>query len=148
MDIFERRKDGYLISTDHSLIDLALVHRELANSYWARNIPKDLVERSIRHSLNFGIYESGDQIGFGRVVTDCATFAYLGDVFILDAYKGRGLSKWLMETIVSHPDLQGLRRFCLGTRDAHGLYERYGFQIIKQPDNWMEIKAKNLYANE
>jgi len=146
MDIFERRKDGCLISTDRSLIDLDLVHRELANSYWAQNIPKDLVEKSIRHSLNFGVYQGDDQIGFGRIVTDCATFAYLGDVFIVDAHKGRGLSKWLMETIVSHPDLQGLRRFCLGTRDAHGLYERYGFQVIKEPEKWMEIKAKNLYA--
>lgn len=148
MDIFERRKDGYLISTDHSRIDLELVHRELANSYWARDIPRDLVEKSIAHSLNFGLYQNDNQIAFARVVTDRATFAYLGDVFVVEACKGRGLSKWLMETILAHPDLQGLRRFCLGTRDAHGLYARYGFQVIKEPENWMEIKARNLYSIE
>lgn len=133
MKIYEVRKDDFLISTDASLLNTDIIHDYLSKeSYWATNIPRDVVERSIEHSLCFGIYHHQQQAGFGRLVTDRATFAYLADVFVLDAYRGKGLSKWLMECIHAHPQLQGLRRWVLGTRDAHSLYEKFGWSVISE----------------
>jgi N-acetylglutamate synthase-like GNAT family acetyltransferase len=125
------RRDGFHISTDPAELDVAALHAYLSRSYWAQGIPREVVERSVRHSLCFGLYEEKEwskrQVGFARVVSDRATFAYLGDVYVLEDYRGRGLSKWLMECIRTHPELQGLRRWSLATRDAHGLYGRFGF---------------------
>lgn len=133
------------ISTDRSRIELRTVHEFLTNSYWAQGIPEATVQRSIENSICFGVYFGRQQIGFARVITDRATFAYLADVFILEAYRGRGLSKWLMECIVAHPDLQGLRRWMLATRDAHGLYAQFGFIPVQKPQRWMERHAPDIY---
>jgi GNAT superfamily N-acetyltransferase len=124
----EWERGEYSISTDRDRLDIELIHRFLSEeSYWAPGVRRDVVERSIAHSLCFGLHLGGDQVGFARVVTDRAAFAYLADVFVVEAQRGRGLGKWLIETVLSHPDLQNLRRFFLGTADAHSLYERYGF---------------------
>jgi GNAT superfamily N-acetyltransferase len=135
------------ISTDPARIDLRAVHEFLTNCYWARGIPIGTVQRSIANSLCFGIYRGAQQVGFGRVITDRATFAYLADVFVLPDYRGRGLSKWLMECIMAHPELQGLRRWMLATQDAHGLYRRYGFSQLKAPERWMEIHHADVYTS-
>ena len=137
---YERSRNGYLISTDTSMLDLDLTHHYLSEiSYWAKGRSREIVERSMQNSLNFGMYDrEGKQVGFARVVTDYATFAYLADVFILEKHRGRGLSKWLMETILAHPGLQGLRRWMLATWDAHGLYEKYGFTTLARPERFME----------
>lgn len=134
------------ISSDPARIDLHAVYEFLTNSYWAKGIPLETVQRSIANALCFGIYHEKRQIGFARVVTDRATFAYLADVFVLPSYRGRGLSKWLMECILSHPELQGLRRWMLATRDAHALYQQYGFKSLKSPERWMEIHNPDIYA--
>jgi GNAT superfamily N-acetyltransferase len=139
--------EDYNISTDKSKLQVAVIHQYLSvKSYWAKNIPLAVVQKSIDNSFCFGMYYKETQIGFARVVTDHATFAYLADVFILEAHRGKGLSKQLMEFIFSHPDLQGLRRFCLSTRDAHGLYTRFGFKPSLNPENFMEIKHDNFYS--
>ncbi len=139
-------KDNYTISTDKSLLNVEFIHRYLSNkSYWAENIPHDVVKKSIEGSLCFGIYADKKQIGFARVVTDAASFAYLADVFIDGDYRGRGMSKWLMQVIMAHPDLQGLRRFMLATRDAHGLYEQFGFSLLSSPERWMHIHNPDVY---
>ncbi|KDM93536.1 GNAT family N-acetyltransferase [Photobacterium galatheae] len=136
----------YAISTDQSRLDFRVIHGFLANSYWAKNIPETVMKKAIEHSLCFGIYHvTGEQVGFARLITDKATFAYLADVFISDAHRGKGLSKKLMDDIVRHPDLQGLRRMVLATRDAHGLYAQYGFRPIQHPDSFMEIWQPNVY---
>lgn len=137
---------GFSISTDKNLLDLTTIHGFLKDAYWSKNIPLVLVEKSIEHSLCFGIYNNIQQIGFARVVTDYATFAYLGDVFILEPFRGQGLSKWLLETIMDHPDLQGLRRWMLATSDAHGLYKKYGFGELKHPEILMEISDPEIYS--
>jgi GNAT superfamily N-acetyltransferase len=145
---YEARKDEYLISTDPSLLHIDVIHHYLFNkSYWALHIPRDVVERSVRNSLCFGLYEGGQQIGFARLVTDQATFAYLADVFILEDYRGKGLAKWLMETIQAHPELQGLRRWMLGTRDAHSLYEQFGWTVLDEDTRkrFMQRHNKNVY---
>lgn len=142
----EVRRDDYLISTDRELLDVAAIQRFLTEvSYWARERTIEQTETAIANSICFGVYADGRQIGFARVVSDNATFAYVGDVYIIDDYRGRGLSKWLMEVIVAHPDLQGLRRWVLATRDAHGLYEKFGFHQLVHPDRWMERPAPNAY---
>jgi GNAT superfamily N-acetyltransferase len=124
-----RERDGYTISTDPSLLDRDLIHSFLRTAYWSPNVPREVVDRSIDNSLNFGLYDSdGTQVGFARMVTDRAAFGYLADVFVIERERGRGLGKWLIETVLAHPDLQGLRRITLGTQDAHSLYERYGFK--------------------
>lgn len=138
-------KGEFQISTDPARIDLRAVHDFLTNSYWARGIPFEMVQRSIQNSFCFGIYHGDRQIGFARVITDRATFAYLADVFVLPDYRGRGLSKWLMECIIAHPDLQGLRRWMLATQDAHELYAQYGFSSLKAPERWMEIHRPDVY---
>ncbi len=132
-------RDEYVISTDRARLDLDLIHDYLSNqSYWATGRPKDVVERSIQNSLSFGIYQGEEQAGFARIVTDYATYAWVADVFVLPAHRGRGLSKWLMEVILAHPQLQGFRRWVLSTKDAQGLYKRFGFMPLKRPERWME----------
>jgi GNAT superfamily N-acetyltransferase len=134
------RRDGYLISTDASMLDLEVVHGYLSRSYWAAGVPEDVVRRSIENSLCFGVYRGEEQAGFARVVTDRATFAYLADVFVLEDHRGQGIGKWLVEVILSHPELQGLRRWMLATRDAHDLYRRYAFKELARPGIFMERK--------
>ena len=143
----EWRHGAYLISTDKNRLDLATVHGYLTTSYWATDIPFEIVKKSIEHSLNFGVYYGEQQIGFARVITDYATFAYIGDVFILEEFRGRGLSKWLMEVIADHPELQRLRRWVLLTRDAHGLYEKTGFARLKTTDRYMEKHFADVYKS-
>jgi GNAT superfamily N-acetyltransferase len=145
MEITEWKKGKYLLSTDKSKIDIEIVHRFLAHSYWAESIPLDVVQKSIDNSLCFAIYHRQKLAGFARVISDFATFAYLADVFILPEERGKGLSKWLMETIMNHPQLQGLRRFTLATRDAHGLYERFGFTLFDKPERWMQKHDPDVY---
>jgi GNAT superfamily N-acetyltransferase len=142
--VVETRRGGYLISTDKARLDLRLVHNYLSTvSYWARGRAFDAVLRSIEHSLCFGVYEGGKQVGFARVVTDRTTFAWLCDVFVLESHQGRGLGKWLVESVVSHPDLEKLRLFLLATTDTHGLYRRYGgFQELPAPEKWMLRKGE------
>lgn len=141
----EWHKDGFIITTDKSAIDITTVHGFLSSSYWAENIPVDVVKRSIEGSLCFSLLKDGQQIGFARVITDKATFAYLADVFVLEDYRGQGLSKWLMEVIMSLPELQGLRRFLLATKDAHGLYSQFGFEPLNLPDRWMQVHKPGVY---
>jgi GNAT superfamily N-acetyltransferase len=132
------RRDGYLISTDRSLLDLRFVHGYLETSYWAAGVPAEVVRRSVENSLCFGVYISEEQVGFARVVTDRATFAYLADVFVLEEHRGRGLGKWLVEVVLSHPELRGLRRWMLATRDAHEPYRNNGFAELGRPGIFME----------
>jgi GNAT superfamily N-acetyltransferase len=146
--IMEWVKGEYCISTEKSKIDLDYVHHFLSRSYWAEDIPVDVVRRSVAGSLSFGVYHQEKQVGFARVITDEATFAYLADVFIDEGYRGRGLGKWLMEVIMQYPGLQGLRRFMLGTRDAHGLYRQFGFDAITHPDRLMQIVRPNAYKQK
>ncbi len=142
-------KKGFLISTDKALLNVTLVHHFLAQlSYWGKGISLQTVKTSIQNSLCFGIYHQQKQVGFARVITDQVTFAYLCDVFILAEYQRLGLSKWLLQTIRNHPDLQSLRRWILATADAHGLYEQFGFTTLKKPDRWMEIFQPYLQAEE
>ena len=137
--------DAYAISTDPARLDVAAIHAFLVRAYWCIGIPRATVEHAIAHSLCFGAYHGTAQVGFARVVTDRATFAYLADVYVLEAHRGRGLSKRLMEAVVAHPDLQGLRRFLLATRDAHGLYAQFGFTGLAAPDRMMEILKPDVY---
>jgi GNAT superfamily N-acetyltransferase len=137
--IAEWKRDEYRISCDREQLDLQLIHEYLSRrSYWAQGRSFEQVQRSINNSLNFGVFSGNEQLGFARVVTDYTTFAWLADVFILEPYRGRGLSKWLIEVIVSHPQLQGLRRWLLATRDAHDLYRRFGFKALEDPARWLE----------
>jgi GNAT superfamily N-acetyltransferase len=146
LDCIEHRRGGFVISTDPARLDLEVIHGFLTNSYWAKGIPREVVARSIEHSLCFGVYDgSGAQVGFARVISDFATIAYIGDVFVLELNRGRGLSKWMMECIVQHPALQGLRRWILTTRDAHGLYAQFGFAPVKKPERYMERHDPDLY---
>ena len=138
-------REGFTISTDPARIDRALVHEFLAASYWARGIPRETVDRSIEGALCFGLYEGDRQVGFARVITDRATFAYLADVFVVDSHRGRGLAAWLMETILAHPDLQGLRRWMLLTRDAHPLYRKVGYTELAHPERVMEKVDAKVY---
>ena len=141
-------KGSYSISTNSSLLNIEVVYNYLSKeSYWATNIPREIVETSIKNSLCFGLYQNGIQIGFARLITDKATFAYLADVFILEEHRGQGLSKWLMEVIQAHPELQSLRRWMLGTRDAHGLYEQFGWTVMDEDTRkrFMQRHFKNVY---
>ncbi len=142
------RRGEYVISTDPKRLDLNVIHTFLASSYWAENIPMEVVRRSVEGSLNFGVYHQGHQVGFARVITDRATFAYVGDVFILDEHRGQGLATWLMQTIVAHPDLQGLRRLLLATRDAGQLYAKVGFKSLANPERFMEVHTPRLYVSD
>ncbi len=144
--VHEWRRGAYLISTDKRKLDLAVVHGFLATSYWAAGISIEVVERSVEHSLAFGVYEDNRQVGFARVITDRATFAYLADVFILEPWRGKGLGTWLIEVVLSHPELQGLRRWMLATRDAHELYRKAGFTSMASPERFMEIANPGVYV--
>ncbi len=144
----EWRRGEYIISTDKRRLDLSVVHGFLTASYWAAGIPLEVVKKSIEHSLSFGVYKGDEQVGFARVITDYATFAYIGDVFILEDYRGQGLSKWLMQVIADYSELQGLRRWLLLTRDAHGLYKKTGFVEPKTPERYMEKVLPDVYKNE
>src|SRR5919202_4444589 len=137
MDQWER--GDYVISTDRSRLDLGVIHDYLSNSsYWAKGRAVETIRRSIENSLSFGLYAGERQIGFARIVTDYATFAWVADVFVLEEFRGKGLGKWLMEVIINHPQIQGFRRWTLSTKDAHELYRKFGFTELKRPERWME----------
>ena len=138
-------EESIFITDDKSILQIEVIHRFLANSYWSKNIPVETVIQSIENSICFGVYVESKQVGFARVISDKATFAYLADVFILEAYRGNGLSKMLMKHIMNHASLQGLRRWLLATRDVHGLYAQYGFQPLEIPERWMEKQKKDVY---
>jgi GNAT superfamily N-acetyltransferase len=142
----EWTRGDFLISTDRRRLDFDIVHAFISTSYWARDMPRATLERAIENSLIFGVYRGQHQAGFARVITDRATYAYLSDVFVLEPFRRLGLSKWLMECILEHPDLQGLRRFALFTRDAQALYQRYGFDAPRGPSTYLERWAPNVYA--
>lgn len=143
-----KTRGEFTLSTDRADQRPEQIHAYLARSYWAEGIPLSVVRRSIEGSLCFGIFTRGEQVAFARVVTDSATFAYLGDVYVLEGYRGRGLAKWMMEEIIAHPQLQGLRRFALATRDAHSLYALYGFAPLARPEAFMEINKRDLYVKK
>jgi GNAT superfamily N-acetyltransferase len=138
------RRDDFLVTTDPTRLDVGVIHGFLTRSYWAEGIPREKVERSIANSLCFGVYEGDEQVGFARIITDYETFAYLADVFIIESHRGRGLSKFLMECIVRHPQLQGLRRWMLATLDAHGLYAQFGFEPAT-PGRFMQRYNPDVY---
>ena len=159
-DIVEHRRGEFVVSTNPARLDLSMIHGFLTNCYWAKGISREVVLRSIEHSLCFGIYHEvsgkspllpdpgrngAPQIGFARVISDFATIAYLGDVFVLESHRGRGLGKWLMECILQHAALQGLRRWILLTRDAHRLYSQFGFTPVKAPERYMELHRPDVY---
>ncbi|MGZ3630779.1 MAG: GNAT family N-acetyltransferase [Ktedonobacteraceae bacterium] len=144
----EWRLDEYIISTDRHHLDLRAIHSFLTKSYWAEGIPFEIVKKSIEHSLNFGVYKEGKQVGFARVITDYATYAYIGDVFILEDFRGQGLSIWLLQVIADYPELQGLRRWSLLTSDAHELYRKTGFQELQNPELYMEKTIPDIYKRE
>lgn len=142
----EAQKDKFTISTDKSKLDLISIHEFLSKETdWAHDIPIDTVKKSIENSLCFGVYDQGQQIGFARVISDFSTIAYLGDVYVLNEYRGKGLSKWLMEEIMNHPNLQGLRRWILLTNTAEWLYKKFGFTEIPNPEFYMEKHDPNVY---
>jgi GNAT superfamily N-acetyltransferase len=138
----------YEISTDRSRLDIALIHDFLSSSYWAHGIPRSVVEKAIEHSLCFGAFCGAAQVGFARVVTDFTAIAYLGDVFVVPEHRGHGVSKLLMRTILVHPELQGLRRFILATKDAHGLYAQFGFKPLAHPGDFMTIHRPDVYRHK
>ena len=142
------RKDGFTISTDKNKIDIDYVHAFLTRSYWSPGIPMETVRRAMENSLCFGIYDNQKQIGYARMITDQATFAYLADVFIDEEFRGKGLGKWLVGAILAHPGLQGLRRTLLATRDAHSLYAQFGFTPFTNPERWMQIHIPDAYKNK
>lgn len=150
--IHQARRDEFLISTDTALMDIDFIHQELAGVYWSTGIPRETVRRGIENSIAFGVYDTATgsprQVGFARVISDRATFAYLSDVFVVGAYRGRGLGRWLVEVILAHPDLQGLRRFCLLTRDAHGLYSKFGFKPMPDASRYMELWDPEVYTRK
>ncbi|HMR99545.1 MAG TPA: GNAT family N-acetyltransferase [Anaerolineales bacterium] len=137
--IFEAHRGQFTISTDNSRLDVDAICDFLSRAYWAKGRPRERTERALENSLVFGLYDGEKQIGIARVVTDYAIFAYLCDVFVHEDYRSHGLGKWLIETVTSHPDLQGLRRWTLATRDAHGLYKQFGWDALGNAENWMEI---------
>ena len=144
----EIEKKEYRISTDPAQLNIEVIYNYLSKeAYWSKGIPLNVLQRSIDNSFNFGLFHLEKQIGYARIVTDYATVAYLGDVFILSEFRGRGLSKWMMETIMNHPDLQGLRQWILLTGNAHGLYQQFGWTSIVNPERWMEVgrSASDLY---
>jgi len=140
--------DRYEITTDPTRMDVAAIHAFLSQTYWSPGIPLSVVERAIANSVCFGVLLGHEQVGFARVVTDKATFAYLADVYVLEAHRGQGLSRRIMDRVVAHPELQGLRRMLLATRDAHALYAQYGFKPLGAPDRMMEVHRPNAYLAE
>jgi GNAT superfamily N-acetyltransferase len=146
--VIESRRGEFLLSTDPERLDLDVIHGFLTECYWAKGIPRDVVARSIENSLCFGVYTRGNQVGFARVISDFATYAYIGDVFVLEPFRGRGLGKWLMGCIMKHPRLQGLRRWSLCTHDAHDLYAQFGFMPPRWPEIYMEIYRADVYRSD
>ena len=145
----EFEKGRYTVSTDKTRLDARVIHDFLINSsYWGHGIPLTTVRRAIENSLCFGVYDAEKLVGFARVISDLATSASLQDVFILESHRGRGLAKWLLECILKHPQLQGLRRWTLATRDAHGLYAKYGFRHLSKPDAFMELYTPDVYTRK
>ena len=142
----EQQHGDILVTTDPARLDLDAIHAFLSGSYWAKGIPREVMERSIRHSLCFGAFDGGHQVGFARVISDRATFAYVADVFVVDSHCGRGIGGRIMAGITSHPELQNLRLWTLFTRDAHGLYRQHGFREARYPDRLMERRAERPYA--
>ena len=137
---------GYKISCKQEDMDVIAIHRYIVKSYWAEGIPLETMKKAIKHSLCFGVFtDENEQIGFARMITDQATFAYLSDVYILENHRGQGLSKWLLNEIVKHPELQGLRRIALATSDAHGLYQQFDFKALGDPSKFMELHQPNIY---
>lgn len=142
-------KEGFEISTDKSRLDVAMIHDYLSKeSYWAKNIPLELVQKSIEGSICFAVYYHARQVGYARMVSDCATFGYLADVFIIEEYRGRGLSKWLMEEIINYPAFKPLRRWMLATKDAHGLYKQFGFTELDKPERILQKLKMNPYPEK
>ncbi len=142
----EWQNGEFTINTDRNRLQIDSIHEFLSEkSYWAKERTREETETAIKNSLPFGVYKGKNQIGFARVVTDYVTFAYLGDVYVIDDFRGKGLGKWLMEVILNHPELQGFRRWILATRDAHSLYEKFEFTALKHPTRWMEKTAPNAY---
>lgn len=142
----KQRKGNYEIDTDKRRLDIAAIHRFLSNeAYWAKNRTLEQTQTAIENSLCFGVYRGREQVGFARVISDKATFAYIGDVFVIESERGKGLGKWLMEVIVAQSDLQNLRRWLLATRDAHGLYKQYEFDELRFPERWMERTSSDAY---
>src|SRR3981081_1473465 len=137
--IYEEKRDAFVITTDPSRLDADAIYAYLSRVYWANTRSRSAVERSLKNSLCFGLYEGARQIGLARVISDYATFAYLCDVYVLEAYQSKGLGTWLMKAVMAHPDLQGLRRWLLATREAHGLYRKVGFTELQSPERWMEL---------
>ena len=137
--IHEEKRDGFVITTDPARLDADAIYAYLSRVYWANTRSRDAVKRSLKNSLCFGLYEGDQQIGLARVISDYATFAYVCDVYVLEAYQGNGLGTWLMKVVMAHPDLQNLRRWLLATRDAHRLYRKSGFIVLESPERWMEI---------
>ncbi|MSU58528.1 MAG: N-acetyltransferase [Pedosphaera sp.] len=141
----EWKRNQLLVSTDPAKLDVDAVHTFLSRAYWCEGIPRETVACALRHSLCFGLFDGATQIGLARVVTDYATFAYLCDVYVLESYRGRGLGKWLIECVLAHPALPGLRRINLATSNAHGLYARFGFQPLRHPESFMELHKPDIY---
>jgi GNAT superfamily N-acetyltransferase len=145
----EIQRNGYVISTDKARLDVTAIHAYLTRSYWSPGIPRAVVEKAIAGALCFGLFsEQGNQVGFARAITDGATFAYLADVYVLEEHRGKGLGKWVVETILAHPSLQGLRRILLATRDAHKLYAQFGFEPLATPESLMSIHRPNVYGQQ
>ena len=144
----EWKQGEFTITDQREDLDIDTIHNFLRESYWAKGVPRSVVTKSIDHSLCFGVYREAKQVGFARVVSDRATFAYLADVFVVPAHRGRGLGKWLVSCVLAHPDLQGLRRWLLATLDAHGLYEQSGFVPLCEPERFMEIVNASVYQRE
>ena len=134
----EYKRDKFIISDDPARLDFEAICDFLSRAYWANKRPREVIRKSLQFSLNFGVYDGNRQIGFARVITDRATFAYLCDVFVHEDFRGKALGKWMMECILAHPELQGLRRWSLATHDAHGLYKQFGFTELSDPSKWME----------
>lgn len=137
------QRGEFTISADKSRLDIEVIHGFLDRSYWAAGRSRETIRRSIENSLPFGVYKGEQQVGFARVITDYATFAWIADVFILDEFQGQGLGKWLMEVIIAHPDLQGFRRWVLATKDAHEIYRKFGFEELRHAERWMERHDPN-----
>jgi GNAT superfamily N-acetyltransferase len=145
MDPIEYHRGEFTVTTDPIWLNHELIHEFLSHSYWAEGVPREIVAQSIRNCLCFAVLQGSHQVGFARVITDYATFAYLADVFIVESHRGKGLGKFLLECIVNHPQLQGLRRWMLATRDAHSLYAQFGFKPLAKPERFMELHNPAVY---
>jgi N-acetylglutamate synthase-like GNAT family acetyltransferase len=146
--LLEYQKNDLIISTDQSKLDFNFIHNHLNKTYWAKGIPMEIVKKSVENSIAYGVYQQEKQIGFARLITDKATFAYLADVLISDGFRGNGFAKWLMDCIIKNPEIQGLRLFLLATQDAHTLYQQFGFKPVAEPKRFMEIFKPDIYQQK